>query len=170
MTARTRRPKGPNPLPLPRAYRRAPTQTANTGNKRSSKTVAATITVTPFNDPAGNPLNITIVSVTANRGAPPTCPCTGAQRRSGCACVPDAAIVSNKTAVSLLPLMLTTDATKKEVGTTVRIVFNATAPATGMSCQGYVELCSARTTGAKPPRCNAYGATRTVRDLTVCSG
>ena len=153
------------PLLAPR-----PKQAANASNKGSSKTVAATVTITPFDDPDGSPTDITITGVTANRGAPPVCPCTAAQRRSGCQCMPDATMVGNGSAVSLLPLLQTRDAVSKEVGTTVRIAFTATSQATGLSCSGYVEVCSARTSGPKPPQCRDYSTTHIVRDLTACSG
>ena len=98
--------------PLPDACHGPQPQTVQAG-KRSAVTVAATTTIAPFNDPSGNPTNITIVAIGANRGAPPTCPCTAAQRRSGCTCMPDAALVGNGSAVTLLPLLQARDTSKK---------------------------------------------------------
>ena len=119
-------------------------QAARANNGKSS---AVIVTINPFTDPDGNPVNVTITSVAANRGLAAKCPCTAAQRRAGCSCVPDATIIAGGRAVSLLPLLRTNDASRKEVGTTVRIQFTATSAATGQSCSGYADLCSVRGLG-----------------------
>ena len=85
-----------------------------------------------------------------------------------------AVISQDRTSVRLLPLRKAVDATRREAATTVRLHFNATVPATGKSCAGVVDICAQRLTrkGApvhRAPTCGEFGATRAVRDLTVCS-
>lgn len=75
----------------------------------------------------------------------------------------------------LLPLRRGVDALRQATAATVRLTFNATVPATGLSCSGFVDICSrplSRLGSPMPnaPVCNPYGRTKEVRDLTKCSG
>lgn len=74
----------------------------------------------------------------------------------------------------VMPLPRAVDAARRPAATTVRLHFNATVPATGLSCSGFVDVC-ARPLGRNgaplrgAPACVAFEATRAVRDLTVCA-
>ena len=84
-------------------------------------------------------------------------------------------IAQDGASVRLMPLLRAVDANRQAAATTVRLRFNATVPATGLSCVGFVDICSqplARS-GApvrNSPGCARFEATRATRDLTVCSG
>lgn len=76
--------------------------------------------------------------------------------------------------VRLMPLLRTLEGiARKPSATTVRLHFNATVPATGQSCSGYVDICARPLTRRgvpmrSAPACVAFDTTRAVRDLTVC--
>lgn len=85
-----------------------------------------------------------------------------------------AVITPDGSAVRLMPLLRASDATGGKAATTVRIFFNATAPATGLSSAGHIDICSRMLTRTgRPvrdaPVCGAFEATRAMRDLTFCA-
>ena len=75
----------------------------------------------------------------------------------------------------IMPLLRAMDSRRQAAATMVRLRFNATVPATGLSCSGFVDICSQQLTrrGApvrNAPACGKFESTRLERDLTVCSG
>lgn len=84
-----------------------------------------------------------------------------------------AVIAQNGASVRLLPLLLATEA-NRPAATVVRFLFNATVPATGLSCAGFVDVCARRLArngvpARNAPACPSFQATKAVRDLTTCS-
>lgn len=83
-------------------------------------------------------------------------------------------IAKDGASVSLMPLLRAVDASRKAAATTVRLSFNATVAATGLSCLGFVDICSrpllVSSRARNAPGCTTFEATRAMRDLTVCSG
>lgn len=74
-----------------------------------------------------------------------------------------------------MPLRRAIDTMRRDAATTVRLSFNAVVPATGLSCQGFVDICARPVTRAgipmrRAPACREFEATYAERDLTQCSG
>lgn len=84
-----------------------------------------------------------------------------------------AVIAPGGASVRLLPLPRAQQR-GREVGVAVRVSFSATVNATGLSCTGFVDVCSARrsvmrrATQAKPA-CAPFAQASATRTLTVCA-
>lgn len=139
---------------------------------RTSKVVVGTTQVTlnqfpglPITDPQGfTGATITIMGVQADR-PPQACTCKTSKTDS-CGCVPDAKLIEGSPTALIMPQVQFGTG-----GTTYRITYTATISQTGLSCQGYADVCFIKNAGKPTAKSCAWfgGNGSPVRNALACA-
>jgi hypothetical protein len=140
---------------------------------KSTKNVHS-VFVKEFRDPQGFTVYANITGVEANQGEL-GCACRPTATNK-CSCIPDAQVMQGGRFVRVFPLLGPNPARTQPLalgGRVYRIYFRGISAQTGLTCDGYTELCVVKRAavlrpGQALPQCAPFASTATVRDATVC--
>lgn len=139
-------PSRPPPIPAPPA----PTsQSVRAGKLAKSATTVklSQSSMFPILDPQGFKASGVVVSKVEIDRPTQTCACKPS-KLDQCQCVPDAKLLEGSDTAIIMPQTLVTG------GTTARVYYKATVAETGLTCEGFTDVCFAK---AKTT-CSSFGA------------
>jgi hypothetical protein len=130
--------------------------------------------VKEFRDPQGFTVYANITGVEANQGER-GCVCTPTLTDK-CGCTPDAQIMQGGRFVRVFPVVSSNPSRtqlRSNGGRVYRIYFRGVSAQTGLTCDGFTELCVIKRAavlrpGQVPRQCASFDSTLTVRDATLC--
>lgn len=120
----------------------------------------------PIMDPQGFKASQIVVSgIHIDKAAQTTCKCKPAKGVDCNMCVPDAKLIQGTDSALIMP-----QAAPNAGGSVARVYYTATVAETGLTCEGYADVCFIKKGGTKKaPQCAPFGSNGATRNAVACA-